>query len=395
MNQAKSRKGESGAGDKVDFQQADFGHPLEVIPFFRRTKENRLLDLLYTFIWGMGFCAFFFALYASVVPRDHWPHMFYNDFVISMSISYTIHGLYELGNALLGAWPRKARGWQRAAYHMIVPTIGVFAGYAIAVAIIAPTAVRNSIFTPGVMLSIVITSVLVSGVLVFFYLMRESELRSKEHLAAEQRRALESERRALEAQLRMLQAQIEPHFLYNTLANAVGLIQPKPDSARLLLERLIDYLRATLTASRETDSTLQYELATLGAYLDLMAVRMGDRLRYSVSLPDELAQIKLPPMLLQPVVENAIQHGLEPKIEGGEISVVVSASATELIVVVADSGVGFSPSATPRPGGGIGLSNLRERLQALYGSDAHLSIADNLPCGVKVTLSIPLTALQR
>ncbi len=367
-------------------------HPLELIPFFRRCKQGAVRDLIYTFILGLGFCLFFFALFAFNAPRGRLLAHVWEDFVISMCIAYTIHGFYLIGDALLGRWLYQGRGWRRAAYHIALPTSGVFVGYFLSYILYAPGSRLQDIFTPGVVLSFAVISVLVSCALLFLWLTREREMRDKEHLAAEKNRVLEAERRALEAQLRMLQAQIEPHFLYNTLANAVGLIQPAPERARLLLERLIDYLRATLAASRDSDAPLRAEIDTITAYLELMKLRMGERLRYRIALADAAASLAVPPMLLQPIVENAISHGLEPKIDGGEIVLAATMEAGHLSIRVSDTGVGFRASAPKKAGGGVGLSNLRERLAVLYGKDASLAIAENADGGVCVNLRSPLQA---
>jgi len=366
-------------------------HPLGQMPLLRTWQPGLVRDLVYTFILGVGFCLFFFVLQAYSMPKERLVEQLWGDFLIAMAISYTIHGLFVLGDALLGRWLKQARGWRRATYYTALPTAGVFGGYFIGIVLLNPTAARHNIFTPSVVQSFAVVAVLVSCVLMFLYLMREREMAAKERLAAEQQRALESERRALEAQLRMLQAQIEPHFLYNTLANAVGLIQPAPDRARLLLERLIDYLRATLAASRDNDTPLQREIDTITAYLELMKLRMGDRLRYRIELAGAAARLPLPPMLLQPLVENAISHGLEPKIAGGEIVLEASIEARHLCIVISDTGVGFRSTASSKPGGGVGLSNLRERIAALYGRDGNLSITENSAGGVSVTLRIPIS----
>lgn len=365
-------------------------HPLELIPFFRQWRPSLLRDLVYTFIWGAFFGLFFFAVFAYSLPPGRLAAQLWVDFLIAMAIAYTIHGLHALGDLLLGRWAAGLRGWRSSAYYTALSTAGVFIGYFIAMVLLNPAAARLHVFTPSIVLSFALVSVLVSCALLFAYLMRERELRDRERLAAEQRRTLESERRALEAQLRMLQAQIEPHFLYNTLANAVGLIQPAPERARLLLERLIDYLRATLAASRDHDTPLQREIDAITAYLELMKLRMGERLRYRIELADAVARLPVPPMLLQPVVENAISHGLEPKIEGGEIVLAAQAEAGQLRITISDTGVGLRPDAPRKPGGGVGLGNLRERLAALYGKDGSLRIAGNAGGGVSVTLCLPL-----
>ena len=359
------------------------GHPLDLIPFFRQWRPGAVRDLLYTLILGLGFGLFFSALYAYDLPRDRLAAQLRFNFVISICIALSIHGLQALGDTLLRAWLRSARGWPRRVYYIAVPTAGVFAGYFIGVTLQDPATLRQTIFTTSVMLSFGVISVLVSCVLLFAYAVRERELVAKARLEAEQRRALE-------AQLRMLQAQLEPHFLYNTLANAVGLIAPAPDQARLLLERLIDYLRATLAASRERTAPLQREIKVISAYLELMKLRMGERLRYRIEIDDGAAALPLPPMLLQPLVENAISHGLEPKIEGGEIVLAARTEAGQLHVTISDTGVGLGSGASGKAGGGVGLSNLRERMAALYGKDGGITIASNAAGGVTVTLRLPL-----
>lgn len=365
-------------------------HFLELIPLFRRWQPGPVRDLLYTFIAGAGFCLLFFGLYAYDLPRDRLLPQLWADFVIATSIAYTVHGLFMLGHTVLAPWWHKMQGWQRLAYNVVVPTAGVFVGYVIGITLLDPAASRHAIFTPGIVLSVAIVAVLVAVVLLFLFKLQERELRGKERLAAERNRALEAESRALQAQLRMLQAQIEPHFLYNTLANAVGLIQPAPERARLLLERLIDYLRATLVASRDTGLPLQREIDAITAYLELMKLRMGERLRYRIALADAAAHLPLPPMLLQPVVENAISHGLEPNIAGGEIVLSADVEQRHLRIVISDTGVGLCANAAGKVGGGVGLSNLRERIAALYGDDGSLQIATNAAGGVSVTLRLPL-----
>ena len=203
-------------------------------------------------------------------------------------------------------------------------------------------------------------------------------------------RAATIERQALQAQLRLLQAQIEPHMLFNTLANLQGLIALDPARADAMLDQLIQYLRATLGATRADSTTLGEEFAAMEAYLGLMQVRMGDRLAYRLELPDALRGARLPPMLLQPLVENAIMHGIEPKMEGGEILVRARLVDDALCVEVSDSGMGLG-HAPPRPGGGVGLSNLRERVHQLHGPTAQLQLIENQACGVTSRLLLPLT----
>jgi sensor histidine kinase YesM len=214
----------------------------------------------------------------------------------------------------------------------------------------------------------------------------------RETLAARQNEMMAASARLLaEARLRALQAQIEPHFLYNTLANVVSLIGPQPAQAQHMLERFIDYLRASLNASREERSTLGAETRLIAAYLDVLKVRMGDRLRYRIEVPDELKQFVIAPMLLQPVVENAIAHGLEPKVEGGEVVLSARVQGEQLCLQISDTGAGLS-TAPSKPGGGVGLSNLRDRLRTLYDGAAQVQLLENQPCGMTVRLLLPLNA---
>ncbi len=214
------------------------------------------------------------------------------------------------------------------------------------------------------------------------------EKKVEELMARENLKAVSNEKRLVQAQMRMLQAQIEPHFLFNTLANIQSLIGKAPEKAELMMENFIAYLRQSLAASRAQDGTVQQEFNLLRHYLDLLKIRMGERLRYELNVADGLENEPLPPMLLQPLVENAVKHGLEPKVEGGSVQVSAERRNGNLILTVLDNGLGFSEDADAR-GEGVGLANLRERLAVLYDGDGALTVADESP-GTRITLSIPL-----
>ena len=197
-----------------------------------------------------------------------------------------------------------------------------------------------------------------------------------------------SERAAVEARLKLLQAQIEPHFLFNTLANLQELIALDPKRAQTMLAHLDGYLRATLASTRNDASTVADEFALLRGYLEILKIRMGARLEYSLELPEALTAAKLPPMLLQPLVENAIKHGLEPKVEGGTLRVAASAEGRQLVLVVEDSGLGLGGASTP--GTGVGLLHVKERLAAVYGNAATAEMGETSGGGARVTLRLPL-----
>jgi len=229
------------------------------------------------------------------------------------------------------------------------------------------------------------------GVMTLLVEHRERLARSEQEHADARLRAETIERQALQARLKLLQAQIEPHMLFNTLANLQGLIALDPARADTMLDQLIQFLRATLGASRADSTTLGEEFAAMEAYLGLMQVRMGARLAYRLALPPDLRDARLPPMLLQPLVENAIVHGLEPAIDGGEIVLSAAAEEGHLVIRVRDTGIG--PHAASRQGGkggGIGMDTTRERLRVLYGRDAALDLAPGEPNGALARLTIPL-----
>jgi hypothetical protein len=196
-------------------------------------------------------------------------------------------------------------------------------------------------------------------------------------------------RQLVEAQLKMMQAQVEPHFLFNTLASVDYLIETDPPTASKMQKNLIQYLRAALPQMREGSTTLGKEVQLCRAYLEILKFRMEDRLHYTVTVPQGLMSAQFPPMMLQSLVENSIKHGLEPKPEGGAITISADIVDGRLRVTVADTGLGFAAAA--RPGSGVGLSNVRERLAALYGGRARLSLDANDPSGTIVTIDVPYT----
>jgi len=196
-------------------------------------------------------------------------------------------------------------------------------------------------------------------------------------------------RQLVEAQLKMMQAQVEPHFLFNTLASVDHLIETDPPTASKMQKNLIQYLRAALPQMREGSTTLGKEIQLCRAYLEILKFRMEDRLQYAVTVPQGLMSAQFPPMMLQSLIENSIKHGLEPKAEGGAITISADIVNGRLRVTVADTGLGFA--AASQPGTGVGLSNVRERLAALFGGRARLSIDANHPSGTIVTIDVPYT----
>ncbi|GAA4333593.1 hypothetical protein GCM10023165_08840 [Variovorax defluvii] len=203
-----------------------------------------------------------------------------------------------------------------------------------------------------------------------------------------------AQRDATDARLKLLETQLEPHMLFNTLANLRVLIATDPPRAVDMLDRLNSYLRVTLAGSLALAHPLASEFQRLGDYLALMAVRMGPRLRFRLELPDALRELPVPPLLLQPLVENAIRHGLEPQIEGGEIVIAARREEGRLFIEVRDTGVGIDtdPGPPSSKDGGFGLAQVRERLSTVYGSEASLRLAPGPAGGTVALLTLPLSS---
>jgi LytS/YehU family sensor histidine kinase len=191
----------------------------------------------------------------------------------------------------------------------------------------------------------------------------------------------------------VLEAQIEPHFLFNTLANVKRLYEIDPANGARMLQNLKAYLAVALPQMRENASTLGREMAHVTAYLDIQKIRMGRRLAFAIDLPESLRDARMPALMLLTLVENAIKHGLNPLREGGAITIRAARQGDRLQVAISDTGRGFVQTS----GGGTGLANIRARLTALYGNRASLALAQNAPHGITATIEIPLdrVALER
>ena len=203
-------------------------------------------------------------------------------------------------------------------------------------------------------------------------------------------------RQVVEARMAAMQAQVEPHFLFNTLASIEHLIETDPKRAAQMQRNLIALLRASMPTMREANHgaprPLGRELDVVRPYLEILKVRMEDRLGTAIDVPAGLLSAEFPPMMIQTLVENAIKHGLEPKPEGGTLSVKAEIVHGNLAVSVADTGLGFG--VAPTAGSGVGLANIRERLELLYGDKASLTVAANAPSGTLVTVTVPYRSLE-
>jgi signal transduction histidine kinase len=361
-------------------------HPLETIPYFRRFKPGIWRDVAYTFIWSAVLGVAFWLMAITISPRSRSFEYFVFNQMIAQSIGYSIHALFELGGLLgIDARVRRAGWWAKTLYYSLVSTAGVLVGFFIPTLVLDPTMFENWLKNPHMLGTMAGASMMVSVVLSVILLQRERRARVEADLQSERLRTERIERESVLANLRALQAQIEPHFLFNTLANVASLIDPDPAKARRMLESFNRFLRSSLAATRTESTTLAAEADLITAYLEVLQVRMQGRLRFSIDVPGEVESFTLPPMLLQPVVENAIRHGLEPKLEGGEVKVRAGRDGGRVVVEVSDTGVGFAPTTH----GGVGLTNLRERLRLLYDGRASLDIAEAPGGGTLVRVALP------
>lgn len=221
-------------------------------------------------------------------------------------------------------------------------------------------------------------------------------------LAALEARTQTALRTAAENQLKLLASQLEPHMIFNTLANLRVLIDSNPPRAQAMLDHLNDFLRSTLDASRSDSHALSAEFARIRDYLELMQMRMGPRLHTTLELPDALAMLSVPPLLLQPLVENALKHGLEPSVTGGQIVVRAVREGNALILSVRDTGVGLASEAvhdshTDAGSPHFGLLQVRERLAALYGDAAQFELTSPTDGrgGTLAIVRLPITPICR
>lgn len=364
-------------------------HPLEAISFFRRWPHSFLRSVVYTFIFNLmfavGFTLLNFVFVRKLAVADI-PDVFATNVVISNVIGFA----FWLVLSLLGPLLRHIHGrsfwlvWlSYATLGTAIVTVSMW-GFAY---VTGRTGMLQWIGTREQVLTSFVISLIISFVLSGLWTRRAAELRAQVAIAEERERTAAAEAAALDANLRALQAQIEPHFLFNTLANVTSLIHTKPDDAKRMLEDFIAYLRSTLAATREANTTLGSEFAMMQRFLSILQIRMGERLTVQIELPPELSDAAIPPMLLQPLIENAIKHGLEPKMEGGSVTLSAARDGSALRISVVDTGLGFGSN----PSNGIGLKNVRERIAKLFGEAGNVLIEENTPCGTRVVLILPHT----
>ena len=347
-----------------------------------------LRTLRFSMVVATGFTLLTFALtssHPSWRTASGWARAIGTSVVFSGCIGFTIDGLFTLGRRALGTRFAALAGWRRALFLWGTPLLGV--GIGLSAASVLTGVGHSDAGEPHIRTTAsgaIVFGGLVLALFYGFFLIRARQLRA-EHQAAE-------------AQLRLLQGQMEPHFLFNTLANVVSLMEVDTPRAKHMLESFTDYLRASLLSLRDSEHTLGSELDLIEAYLQVLKVRMEDRLHYRIDVPPALRSRMLPSLMLQPLVENAVQHGLEPAVAGGTVTIDAALDGEALVIRVTDDGIGLGVGRGPSPvvhapassrGSGHALANIRERLWHRHGRQGTLSLSPVPPHGVRATLRLP------
>jgi len=347
----------------------------EDIPYWKLIARDFPIVLLINVVMAIA-CAVFLPGWAN----------FWHGLAVSNLIGFSIYGAVSVQRYLFTRW-KLPRTWFHPLMALACIPIGFFCGDMLAALLLRD---HHSIFfsnTHSLVTGVVMS--LLGGALGGLY------FTGKWRLAEERRQTEAARRTAVEAQLRILQTQVEPHFLFNTLANLDALIAIDPKQARVLLGHLNRYLRNSLNHSRRENSTLGDEFEQLRAYLAIMEIRLPNRFSAQIDCAAGCDELPLTPMLLHPLVENAIKHGIEPAAQGGKISVSAQMDASWLELIVSDTGIGLDRAPKSETSNGTGLANIRERLHALYGEEARLDVAALQPCGTEARIRIPLSALTK
>jgi histidine kinase len=278
--------------------------------------------------------------------------------------------------------PAKSNAWKHA---MLLASIalGALAGELL---LMLRLPLPAGVSVAAVLFSRVARWLVVASLAYLYFVFGRQAAEAAERIHQSELYRVELDRQMTEARLHALRAQIEPHFLFNTLANVQQLYRTEPGRGRKMLASFVAYLRSALPQMRRDETTLRHEVDLARTYLDVLQVRMGERLKVTFDVPDEVAGLAFPPLALATLTENAIKHGLNPLPEGGAIEITARIDGGRLKVGVADTGAGLRASG----GAGAGIANLRARLATLYGNAANLELEANAPRGIRATIAVPV-----
>jgi sensor histidine kinase YesM len=372
------------------YAHRDLQHPMEAILFFRRFKRGFLRDFVFTLLFNTLIALFFTAIASMFSGKSlNLIEVFRVNFIISNCIGFTMgyamHFLTQFLSARKLLTGRPSTGI--TLLYMLIAIACTLIGYAVAAALLGWSNWKNWLFTPTNVAVISLFCMAISVVVLLVMQASHARLQTESTAATAEAELERSRKELATAELKTLRAQVEPHFLYNSLAHVTTLIDQDPAKAKLMVERLIALLRSNVEGSRDNVSTLGRELSGVENYLGILKIRMGARLEFSVKGDDATRNVIVPPMVLQPLVENAIKHGIEPKIEGGWIDVEADVVGNAARIVIRDNGLGFGVAHSASTG--TGLANLKARLKATCGDRAKLTIGETLGGGVTISLTLP------
>ncbi len=317
------------------------------------------------------------AIFLSLVGQS----IFWNNFIYSQAIGISIASLIALFVL------RSSNPSPNPIYFILAIITGVIIGIGVGTLLTGGSVLTGNNHQK-ILGNSLAYSFIIGCVVVFFFYTYNKQQQLNNQLNIEKLKQAKVEQALVESNLKMLQAQIEPHFLFNTLSNILGLIDNRPDDAKNMLGNLTDYLRGSLDRTRQSNATLGDEIALVNAYLAIQKIRMGERLNYQFTINESLSTLNFPPLLIQPLVENAIRHGLESEVGGGDIQISINQQQQNLHIVVSDTGKGIKNTTSK----GIGLKNIHARLAALYPEQATLTTRPNRPKGLIVEITIPMEA---
>ena len=334
-----------------------------------RPRQVALASLLGAVAWVVASSPFWKRVAAEGRYGDLLEHFFINQGIaLCFLLAIVVADRVTEGQTL--------RRWPYVAAAIVGALSGAaleFGGYSLT----AHPMLTNSIWRLGEWL-------LVGGFGALFYAHRRQSLATTARLRAAELNRIVKSKEMLEARLKVMQARVEPQFLFNTLAQVRKLFQIDPALAERMLEELVSYLRAAMPKMREASSTVAQEIDLVRAYLGIVSLRLGNRLVHTIDVPPESLELRLPPMILLPLVDHAIVHGLERSSSEGTIRIAARVAGDRLRLEISDSGAGFVPESA-----GDDIANIRERLAALYGDDASLHLHANAGGGTEAVMDVP------
>ncbi len=342
------------------------------------TQKNLVISLMKSLLFTTAFC-----ILIALTTSNIWSSPFYEHIIISFGYGYSAVLFLFMVERF---FPRLNKFYTTILAMLMSITLGTInTSYWISK--------YDSFSTLEALQPVVLLGLIFTGFSFYYFHASDKAMIAEQALATAKRKQLEQEKALILSELSQLQSQIEPHFLFNTLANINALIELDSAKAKLMLEKLTDLLRGSLKINRQPLVTLQQEIDLLTAYLSIQQIRLDKRLTYQID--NQLTtSISLPPLLIQPLIENAIVHGIEPKSQGGSLLITFKQHNDNYHISVFDNGLGLN-SPIVSQGHGISLNNIKQRLHDLFDGLASLTIVENTQGGVLAEVIIPVNKLSK